>query len=183
MPEPFRNQHSETAGGEKRDQRAILRLRHLRPTQHVLRRCMRDHREPKRTRSHWPKQERMRGHAGIGRRNTPLLLAQRHAFIVRHAQGGLSLQRRRDQANHGNQRGKDNEQPHGAPEAMTERVRRAGTNQTGRISCVTPSDGSSKRARSRRYGEKINDGSRQPVLFRYTKRERLMQKVHSLTDN
>ena len=65
MAEPFRHQHGKAPRDEKRCECAVFRLRHLRATQDVLRRGMRNDREPKRTGADRAKQERVRGNAGI----------------------------------------------------------------------------------------------------------------------
>ncbi len=49
VAEPLRHQHGKAARDQERRQRAVFRLRHLRATQHVLRRGVRDQRQPKRT--------------------------------------------------------------------------------------------------------------------------------------
>jgi hypothetical protein len=48
MAEAFRHQHREPARDKERGKRAIFRLRHLRATQHVLRRGVRDQGKPER---------------------------------------------------------------------------------------------------------------------------------------
>ncbi|MCP1774536.1 hypothetical protein J2R73_010853 [Bradyrhizobium japonicum] len=83
MAEPLRHQHGEAACDQKRDQRAVFRLRHLRPTQHILRRGMCDHRKPERTGADGAKQQRMRGNVGIRRWHAPLLPAKRLALLTR----------------------------------------------------------------------------------------------------
>src|SRR5215470_447251 len=49
MARPLRHQHGKAARHQKGRERTIFRLWHLRPAQHLLRRCMRDHSELKRS--------------------------------------------------------------------------------------------------------------------------------------
>jgi hypothetical protein len=71
----FRHQHGKAAAHQKRGQRPIFRLRHLRTTQHILRRSMRDHRQPERPLTLRAKQDRVRGDRRVTRRHQPRLRA------------------------------------------------------------------------------------------------------------
>ena len=77
MAGPFRYQHRKTARHQPRRQRPVFGLRHLRATQHVLRRGMRDHRQPERPFTRRPKQDGMRRGVRVGRRHQPGLRAMR----------------------------------------------------------------------------------------------------------
>ncbi len=80
MARALRHQHRKSPRDQKGRQRAVFALRHLRATQRVLRRGMRNQRQPKRPIAGWTKQYRMRGSVRIGRGDKPALRAIRLAF-------------------------------------------------------------------------------------------------------
>ena len=80
MARAFRHQHRKSPRDQKGRQRAVSGLRHLRATQHVLRRGVRNQRKPKRPIAGRAKQYRARRCVRIGRGDEPLLHAIRLAF-------------------------------------------------------------------------------------------------------
>jgi hypothetical protein len=88
----LRHQHGKAARHQPACERAVFRLGHLRATQHVLRRGMRNHREPERSVARRAKQHGMRHGGEIGRRHQPLLHAVWLAFGALRAE--LRLRRR-----------------------------------------------------------------------------------------
>jgi hypothetical protein len=86
MVQAFRNQHSKAARGKEPGQRAVFGLRHLRATQPILGRSVRDHGEPERSVALGTKQQGMRGSIGGGRRDQPWLRTARLALRALRAE-------------------------------------------------------------------------------------------------
>lgn len=115
MAEPLRHQHGKAARDEVGGKRPVFRLRHLRTTQRVLRRGVRDHREPKRTCTRGAKQQGMRSKASIRRGHKPRLPTKRFALVFRWAERDLSAQRWRSQQSQQRQERDGVEEPHELP--------------------------------------------------------------------
>ena len=73
VAQAFRHQHRKAARDQPCRERAILGLRHLRATQLVLRRGVRNHRQPERPIARRTKQKRLRRSVRLGRGHQPLL--------------------------------------------------------------------------------------------------------------
>src|SRR5713101_1594094 len=85
MAQAFRYQHGKTPRHQPRRQCAVFRLRHLRATQHVLRRGVRDHGQPKRPLAEGAKQQRVRRGVRIGRGDQPWLVPSPDPDTAAHA--------------------------------------------------------------------------------------------------
>ena len=89
MAQAFRHQHRKAPRHQPGRQRAVFGLRHLRATQHVLRRGVRDQRQRKRPIAGRAKQHGVRRGVRIGRRHQPLLHAVWLGFGALRAEPGL----------------------------------------------------------------------------------------------
>jgi len=80
LSQPFRHQHGKAAPDQRGGQRTVFRLRHLRATEHILRRRMHNHRERKGPGAIRAEQHSVRRRRWIGRGHQPLLQAVRFRF-------------------------------------------------------------------------------------------------------
>jgi hypothetical protein len=83
VSQPFRHQHGKAARDQKGGQRTVFRLRHLRATEHILRRRMHNHREQKRPGAIRAEQHSVRRRRWFGRGHQPLLQAVQFRFGAR----------------------------------------------------------------------------------------------------
>jgi hypothetical protein len=189
MARAFRHQHRESPRHQPGRQRAVFALRHLRATQHVLRRGVRNQRKPKRPIAGRAKQYRARGGLRIGRGDQPLLHAIRLPFRPLRAKSGLRRRGLGTENSEHWQGKKRSQQLHKS--ALTRPKRRLSDSRAAYARRIKSgaffredgiAEGPFSTIMPRRPSVKCRPKG-PPVLFRHSLMVKLMHKIHRLTDN